>query len=104
MEKLQEKIQNKQEQNFSLIKQAEQDIERIAPFVKEKLIPDILNSKPENIVFLDKGARIFATPFKKILEEQDSDYKPKILFFNDSKLKESYMSGTLDALLRKFKR
>jgi hypothetical protein len=47
--------------------------------------------KPDEVVFLDKSARIFAHPIHKYLQKNMGEGLPKISFFNDSRLKESYL-------------
>jgi hypothetical protein len=47
--------------------------------------------KPDMVVFLDKGARVLATPIEKFLRDK-TDYVPKFRFYNDDRLKRSYLS------------
>ncbi len=53
----------------------------------ELALREIIKDKPDEVIFLDKGARIFAVPFMKALKILIPNDMPKIAFVNDGKIK-----------------
>jgi hypothetical protein len=52
----------------------------------------IETEKPDTIVFLDKGSRVFATPFAHVLNEKENT-SPDIRFFNDTLAKKLFIEN-----------
>jgi len=63
----------------------------------QELAQEIQNEHPDIVMFLDKGARPFAIPYKRFLEDTMGDASPELLFFNDGKYKGQYVhEGKVD--------
>ena len=96
-------IPNEPEEEFGRdysdrIEQMREQIPLIAPELVD-IAEKALEEKPECIIFLDKSARLFGTPFMRYLSfrqdgiPKEERYKPKILFFNDDYYKEKKIAS-----------
>lgn len=74
------------------LQEATNQIEEITPALHE-LAQKIKSERPDVLVFLDMSARIFGTPYLKYLREEMEEKTPVIRFFNDDKLKGSFLDG-----------
>ncbi len=90
-----EEIEGNTEGNKALIELAKSQIAELAPELK-KFIETIETENPDAVVFLDKGARIFATPIHAYLHKQQKK-TPEFLFLNDEEVKKSYLMGDDEA-------
>lgn len=71
-----------------LIFTAKVDLREMGPSLRD-FISRIEAEKPEVVVFMDKGARIFAGPIARALKER-AVHEPEILFFNDASAKKRF--------------
>jgi adenine/guanine phosphoribosyltransferase-like PRPP-binding protein len=92
-----EEIEGNTEGNKALIELAKVQIAELAPELK-KFIATIETENPDAVVFLDKGARIFATPIHSYLHKQQKK-TPEFLFLNDDEIKKAYLTGDDEAKL-----
>ncbi len=65
------------------------------------LYEHIQEKKPDVVFFLDKSARIFATPLRQVMQERDEVLDTKFLFLNDKELKYLYVSDEEERLKEK---
>lgn len=79
----------------NIIERADQQLEIIKPSL-EDFFRRVIEDRPDEIIFLDKGARVFGTPILKLLKEMNLSKIPKIKFFNDDYLKGLYLDGELN--------
>ena len=78
-------------------------IECLKPTLKDFFL-HVISEKPDYIILLDKGARMFGTPFHKYISSLNLERKPKILFFNDDTYKRDFKNSgeAQEALKRDF--
>jgi orotate phosphoribosyltransferase-like protein len=67
-----------------------EQLEIIAPSLRD-LAHRIEQMKPDTLVFLDKSARIFGTPYLQYLTATMGDTAPAVRFYNDTELKSRYL-------------
>jgi len=68
----------------------EKEMNDLAP-VLVNVANEMIKRKPDQVVFLDKGARIFATPMRKFIREKmDDQDMPDFRFFDDGVLRNQF--------------
>lgn len=77
-------------ENAKLVETARIQLEQIGTSLRD-LTQRIIDEKPELVVFLDKGARVLATPIAKFLKDK-TESLPEIRFYNDDRIKGSYLN------------
>ena len=75
--------------NAKLVELAKEQLEQVGSSLKD-LSQRIITEKPDMVVFLDKGARVLATPIAKFIRDK-MDNVPEIRFYNDDELKSRYV-------------
>ncbi|MDB5260682.1 MAG: hypothetical protein JWN37_913 [Candidatus Nomurabacteria bacterium] len=83
-------IQDIEKEHSALIERARQELEIIAPSLKD-LVGRIEEEKPDFVLFLDKGARIIAAPIRKYLRDHMGEKAPKVQRYNDDTLKTPFL-------------
>lgn len=81
-------------------KQLGYNLEHLKPSFKD-FFSRVVKEQPDYVVFLDKGARPFATPFKKYFNNINLSNPPKILFWNDERYKSLSEKNLAQDLLKK---
>jgi hypothetical protein len=80
-----------QEMKADLLKErSKRELAIIEPGLKD-LSRRICSEKPDFVVFLDKGARLFAVPLRRFLRASGMTPLPEFRYFNDTRLKEAYL-------------
>lgn len=79
-----------EEANKKLIERAERQLDEIGPSLLD-LTNHIKQGSPDCVVFLDKGARILASPIRRYLLKDGNNRIPDFLFLNDNQLKYKYL-------------
>jgi hypothetical protein len=72
-----------------VIKEAKEQLTTIRESLLD-LVDKIKREKPDAVVFLDKGSRIFAVPIRKYLHSLGNSQLPEFRFYNDVNAKEEY--------------
>ena len=73
-----------------VVKKIESEFEGVAPALVH-IAREIIKQKPDQVIFLDKSARIFATPMRKFIREKvDAREIPAFKFINDDVLRFQY--------------
>lgn len=85
-----------EEVNSVQLNNAEKQLEVIKDSLKD-FIDRIVKEEPDYVIFLDKSARMFASPINKYLGTRNFKKKPFMGFYNDQDLKGKYLNGTLDS-------
>ncbi len=88
------RLRSQRERNLEFIIAAEQELPVLKPSLKS-IIDFIRTEKPDYVVFLDKGARMYGVPMHKYLKTLDLEKMPKIKFYNDDWLKTAEQEGML---------
>jgi|GEM_PF-5129550 len=84
-----------------MIEIAKEQLETIEPALRD-LISKIVEEKPDYVVFLDKGARLFGTPFKQYLSGLHLDKNPEVRFYNDDATKGIFLKNeSLEEIAKK---
>ncbi len=86
------------QENQKLIQRAERELGDISDSFKG-MIEGVIKERPDTIVFLDKGARLFAAPISRYLREVCPDYKPELSFYNDENMKDAYSKNLENEVL-----
>ncbi len=71
---------------------AKEQLEVIEPALCD-ILSKIIEEKPDYVIFLDKGARLFGTPFRQYLSSLHLDKNPKIGFYNDDAVKGAFLKN-----------
>jgi adenine/guanine phosphoribosyltransferase-like PRPP-binding protein len=90
--KVENRLERQKESLFS-------EIEMLAPSICD-ILKRVQKEKPDVMVFLDKGARIFAEPFVRLLQYVGVKDKPEIVFYNDDEEKSGLERDELDEVLQ----
>lgn len=85
-------IEDIEKERADLIERARKELEIIASSLKD-LADTIENEKPDVVLFLDKGARILAAPFRKYLYDRMGEHAPRVERYNDDSLKAPFLRG-----------
>ncbi len=75
-----------------IIEIAKEQLEIIEPALQD-ILSKIIKEQPDYIVFLDKGARIFGTPFRQYLSNLALDKNPEVRFYNDDVVKGVFLKN-----------
>ena len=97
VEKIQIPIENIRQINAELVQHATEQLNLIGPSLRD-LAHRIETEKPDVLIFLDKSARPFGTPFKKHLDEKMGTEAPIVRFYNDAHLKQAYLDNDKDEI------
>jgi hypothetical protein len=81
-----------EKERAELVERAQKELEIIEPSLKE-LVETIEREKPDMVLFLDKGARVFAGPFRKHLFELMGNNAPRVARYNDDAIKSRFLRG-----------
>lgn len=79
----------------AIIEKIKIELELIKPSLKN-FVEMVMKEEPDILVILDKGARLFGTPLKKLFQELDLPKIPKIAFYNDDGIKRAFLEGNID--------
>jgi hypothetical protein len=91
-EALRMSIDTVREMKRDLLLEATEQLELIGPSLRD-LASRIQEQKPRAVIFMDKSARPFGTPFKSFLQESMGKDAPAVLFYNDAWLKQAYLDN-----------